>query len=107
MRRIGLSLLGLLCASPFAQAGQVYGTIRDGSGKAMSGVQIVIVSSTKALYEGKTGPDGSYQIFVKENGKCELRASVGGATPAVASVFSYAEPAKYEFEVVGGNLKVK
>jgi hypothetical protein len=107
MRRIGLPFLGLLWATSLAYAGQVYGTIRDGAGKGMAGVQIIITSPTKALYEGKTGADGSYQIFVKENGKCELRANVGGKGPAVANVFSYAEPAKYEFEVVGGNLKVK
>jgi hypothetical protein len=73
----------------------------------LAGVEIVIVSPAKTLYEGKTAADGSYQIFVKENGKCELRANVGGKAPAVANVFSYAEPAKYEFEVVAGNLKVK
>ena len=88
-------------------AGQVYGTLRDASGKAMAGVDITIVSSAKVEYHGKTGADGAYQIFVKENGKCELRANVGGKAPAVASVFSYAEPAKYEFEVSGGALKVK
>jgi hypothetical protein len=107
MKRSWLVLFGLICAAPFATAGQVYGTLRDAAGKAMAGVQITIVSPTKAEYEGKTGADGSYQIFVKENGKCELRANVGGKSPAVASVFSYAEPAKYEFEVSGGALKVK
>ncbi len=107
MQRSRLMFVGLICASSSAFAGQVYGTLRDASGKAMAGVQIVIVSPSKALYEGKTGADGAYQIFVKENGKCELRANLGGKAPALVSVFSYAEPAKYDFEASGGNLKVK
>ncbi|MEO5926665.1 MAG: carboxypeptidase-like regulatory domain-containing protein [Bryobacteraceae bacterium] len=107
MQRFWLSFLGLVCASPLLTAGQVYGTLRDGAGKGMAGVDITIVSAAKVSYTGKTAADGTYQIFVKENGKCELQANVGGKAPATASVFSYAEPAKYEFEVVGGNLKVK
>jgi hypothetical protein len=81
--------------------------LRDGGGKGLAGIPIVIVSPAKVAYEGKTGPDGSYQIFVKETGRCEFRANVGGKAPATANVFSYADPAKYEFEVVGGGLKVK
>ncbi len=107
MRHIGLSFLIALGGSQLLTAGQVYGTLRDGSGKGMAGVDITIVSSAKVSYTGKTAADGTYQIFVKENGKCELQANVGGKGPATVSVFSYAEPAKYEFEVVGGNLKVK
>ena len=61
----------------------------------------------KTSYEGKTGPDGSYQIFVKETGKCEFQVHSGGKTQATANVFSYADPAKYEFELVGGTLKAK
>lgn len=107
MQRYWLLFLGVLCGSPLLTAGQVYGTLRDGGGKGLAGVAIVITSPTKTTYEGKTGPDGSYQIFVKETGRCEFRAEVGGKAPATANVFSYAEPAKYEFEVVAGNLKVK
>lgn len=107
MLRFLQCVLCVLCGSPILTAGQVYGTLRDGGGKALAGIPIVIVSPTKVTYEGKTGPDGSYQIFVKETGRCEFRANVGGKAPATANVFSYAEPAKYEFEVVGGSLKVK
>lgn len=103
MYRLALTLFALSAA---AQAGQVYGTLRDASGKGMAGVSIVIVSPAKTTYEAKTGADGTYQVFVKETGKCELQAQIGGK-PATASVFSYAEPAKYDFEVAGGALKAK
>jgi Carboxypeptidase regulatory-like domain len=107
MRRFWLCVLGVVCGCPILTAGQIYGTVRDANGKGMAGVQIVIVSPAKTTYEGKTGPDGSYQIFVKENGRCEFQARLEGKAPATASVFSYADPSKYEFELVGGNLKAK
>ncbi len=107
MLRFWLCLSGLVCGLSIANAGQVYGTLRDASGKGVPGIAITIVSPTKAAYAGKTGADGSFQIFVKENGKCEFQAELGGKAPATASVFSYADPAKYEFEVTGGSLKVK
>jgi hypothetical protein len=107
MQRLGLLLLGVAGGSSILSAGQVYGTVRDASGKGLAGVQIVIVSPAKASYEGKTGPDGSYQIFVKETGKCEIRVDSGTKAPATASVFSYAEPSKYDFELAGGSLKAK
>jgi hypothetical protein len=107
MQRFLFCLLCVLCGSPILTAGQVYGTLRDASGKVLAGIQIVIVSPAKTTYEGKTGPDGSYQIFVKETGRCEFQAHYGGKAPATANVFSYADPAKYEFELVGGNLKGK
>ena len=100
-------LLSLTILAARASAGQVYGTLRDSSGKALANVAITIVSPAKTSYEAKTQADGSYMVFVKENGKCELRAQLGGSAPATASVFSYAEPAKYDFEVSGGALKVK
>ena len=107
MRRLWFCLPVLLCGSPYLTAGQVYGTLRDGAGKGLANKPIVIVSPAKVSYEGKTGADGSYQIFVKETGRCEFRVDIGGKAPATANVFSYAEPAKYEIELVGSTLKVK
>jgi hypothetical protein len=101
-----LAITFLVCSAA-AYAGQVYGAIRDAAGKPMPGVAITIVSPTKATYEAKTGADGAYQVFVKETGKCEFQANLGGKAPATANVFSYAEPTKYDFEAAGGNLKVK
>lgn len=98
---------GVIGSSQFLSAGQIYGTLRDASGKGVPGVSITIVSSAKTTYEAKTGADGSYQVFVKETGRCEFHADLGGKQPATANVFSYAEPAKYEFDVSGGSLKVK
>ena len=100
-------LVGILLGSQLVTAGQVYGTLRDAGGKGVAGIAITIVAPNKAQYEGKTGADGSYQIFVKETGKCELQANLGGKAPATASVFSYADPSKYDFEVAAGSLKAK
>jgi hypothetical protein len=107
MRHLFVCAIGVFCGSSILSAGQVYGTLRDGAGKALAGKQITITSPAKTAYEGKTGADGSFQIFVKENGRCEFKVDVGGKAPATANVFSYAEPAKYEFEVVDGTLKAK
>jgi len=104
MYRLALSLL--ICSTA-AFAGQVYGTLRDAGGKPVAGVAITIVSPTKATYEAKTGADGAYRVFVTETGKCEFQAMLGGKGPATATVFSYAEPTKFDFEVNGASLKVK
>ena len=102
-----LCLLGAVCGSSILTAGQVYGTLRDANGKGLPGIQIVIISPGKISYEGKTGPDGSFQIFVKETGRCEFQVQSGGKATATANVFSYADPAKYEFELANGTLKAK
>jgi hypothetical protein len=107
MRRFWFCLLSVVLGSPILFAGQIYGTLRDATGKGVAGISIVIVCPANAAYEGKTGPDGSYQILVKENGRCEFQANLGGKAPATANIFSYADPAKYEFDVSGGSLKVK
>lgn len=104
MYRLALSLL--VC-SVAAFGGQVYGTIRDASGKPVAGVAIKVVSPTKATYDAKTGADGAYRVFVNETGKCEFQAMLGGKAPATATVFSYAEPTKFDFEVSGDSIKVK
>jgi hypothetical protein len=86
------------------------GSVSGGGGAGYVAYELLRIRSGRQSFErpAELGSlHGSYQIFVKENGKCELRANVGGKAPAVANVFSYAEPAKYEFEVVAGNLKVK
>ena len=90
-------------------AGQIYGTVRDAAGKAVAGANIKIVSPLKTPYHGKTGADGSYQIFVKEAGRCEFQIDYGAKAPANANIFSYADPAKYEFVLdrASGALKAK
>lgn len=107
MRLLRFCVASLVCGFPALTAGQVYGTLRDANGKGIGGIKIVIVSPAKVSYEGQTSPDGSYQIFVKEAGRCEFQAHFTGKSPATASVFSYADPAKYDFELSDGNLKAK
>jgi len=107
MRILWFCVLSIVCGFPALTAGQVYGTLRNANGKGIGGIKIVIVSPAKVAYEGQTSPDGSYQIFVKEAGRCEFQAHSAGKAPATASVFSYADPAKYDFELSDGNLKAK
>jgi len=106
MRFLWFCVLSVVCGLPALTAGQVYGTLRDANGKGIGGVKIVIVSPAKVSYEGQTSPDGSYQIFVKEAGRCEFQAQFAGKA-STASVFSYADPAKYDFELTDGSLKAK
>ena len=95
-------LLFVLYGSAVLNAGQVYGTIRE-NGKGVAGLAISIVSEAKVPYEVMTGPDGSFQVFVKEAGKCEFKVTYGTNKVAPGSVFSYATPAKYDFDLVGSN----
>jgi len=97
-----MCLLFVLYGSAALNAGQVYGTIRE-NGKGVAGLAISIVSEAKVPYEAMTGPDGSFQVFVKEAGKCEFKVTYGSNKVAPGSVFSYATPAKYDFDLVGSN----
>jgi hypothetical protein len=99
MKRACYCLFGCLIFSPLLAAGLLYGTLSR-QGRGLSGVNVEI-ACPKRVYKGSTGAGGGYRIFVDETGRCEFRAS--GAKPAV--VYSYANPAKYDFEMVRGELK--
>ena len=77
-------LLGV-CGSPLLTAGQIYGTLRDATGRGMPGIEIVIVSPAKTSYEGKTAADGSYQIYVKETGRCGFASTSAALTNIIGS----------------------
>jgi hypothetical protein len=66
----------------------------------VAGVRIEIAPQGKNAYVATTGPDGSYRIFVKENGRCEFRATYSGKGVTPATVFSYATAVKYDFDIV-------
>jgi len=96
---MGTKLFSLLLLSMPLVAGNIYGALREGK-STLVGVRVEIVHpQLPAPVFTQTEKDGSYRLFVRPNGRCTIRVFVG-KEPAVAEVFSYDEPVKYDFEAV-------
>jgi len=85
----------LCCLPACLSAGELYGTITDGTKPVGGGVKLEITSSGK-VYGGETDKFGSYRIFVKEKGKCTLTVHVKDQTAAV-ELFSYDKSTRYDW----------
>ncbi len=107
MRPIVMVLLALPLLTWGAVAGEVYGTITDGSKPIAAGVKVEIGASDK-VYTAQTDKFGSYRIFVKEKGKCTLTVHFKEHTPTV-ELFSYAKSTRYDWilETKEGKLSLR
>ncbi len=91
----------VLVATPLA-AGQIYGTLREG-GRGVAGARIEIVPEGKNPISVTTNPSGAYSVSVPDPGRCVLRVYYSKPVAPIA-IFSYAEPVKYDFDLIpGGN----
>jgi hypothetical protein len=96
MRTNWLCLVAALFPAALA-AGQVYGTVTAG-GKPVNRVSVTIRCGG-AVTSGTTVDDGSYRINVPQQGRCTLELTGFQGGPS-AEVFSYANPARYDFDLV-------
>lgn len=105
MNKLPRRLKPLLFVSAFwiaplpAQAAQIYGSVFEGGG-AVSGQVVRVVCDSGDRDENKTDGHGSYRLFVKQTGKCTL--SIPGKGGASARIYSFDEPVRFDFDVVGG-----
>lgn len=98
MRRASVLFLGLTVMTPISSwAGQLYGSIVE-TGKGVPKASIE-VNCAGAKTTGTTADDGSYRVFVKQQGRCTFSLPSYPGYPS-ADVFSYSEPAQYDFELV-------
>ena len=99
MDRGGRLLLAMALLAPTpCIAGQIYGSIVD-SGKGLPRAKVEISCGGTVAGSGETTDDGSYRVTVGREGQCQLILPNYPERPS-ADVFSYAEPAQYDFELV-------
>ena len=93
MRKIYMAMLFLAIPYTAAQAGEIYGTIKE-SGKPIQAGTKVEVKCAKGSYSAETDKLGSYRLFAPEQGKCTLTVKSGNVSPQMA-VHSFEDSARY------------
>ena len=84
-----------------AVAGEISGTLVQ-AGRALTGVAVTLKCANRPAVPTRTDNFGRYRLEVPgATGRCTL--TVAGAQPA--EVFVLASPARYDFELVGGELR--
>jgi hypothetical protein len=91
----------LWCAAVFLpaglSAGQIYGSLTFG-GRPVPRAGFT-VNCGGAVSAGAAADDGSYRIYVPQQGRCRFELAGYQGRPA-ADVFSYPNPTQYDFELV-------
>jgi hypothetical protein len=95
MRSLGMALLTVLLSTPAVLAGEIYGTITDGTRPVGAGLKVDVNASGK-VYTVETDKFGAYRMFVKEKGKCTLTVHLKESA-AAAEVFSYDKSTRYDW----------
>ncbi len=75
-----LSVFVMLMGSGFAFAGNVYGTITE-AGKGIGQGSKMEITCGADKYNTETDANGGFKVFVKDQGKCELKLAYQGQTP--------------------------
>ena len=90
-----------------ASAGEIYGTIKEGTRLVGQGIKIEIASGG-SIYSTETDKYGSYRLFVKERGKCQLRVLYGQQSPSI-EIASYDRSVRYDLalEKKDGNYALR
>jgi hypothetical protein len=75
-------LVGLIIVigSGIAIAGNVYGTITE-AGKGIGQGSKIAIACGADNYNTETDANGGFKVFVKDQGKCELKLTYQGQTP--------------------------
>jgi hypothetical protein len=75
-----LVVLIMIVASGIAIAGNVYGTITE-AGKGIGQGSKIEITCGADKYNTETDGNGGFKVFVKDQGKCELKLTYQGQTP--------------------------
>ena len=75
-----LVVLIIIIGSGIALAGNVYGTITE-AGKGISQGSKIAITCGADKYNTETDANGGFKVFVKDQGKCELKLTYQGQTP--------------------------
>ena len=81
--KIAMMVLVIVFAlSAVALAGNVYGTITE-SGKGIAPGSKIEVTCGADKFNGETDANGAFKVFVKDQGKCELKLAYQGQSPTI------------------------
>ena len=95
MKSMSTVLMALLLFAFPLTAGEIFGTITDGTKPVPAGVKVTIARSGK-VDSTETDKFGSYRIVVKEKGKCVLTVHMKDQAPS-QEVFSYDKSMRYDW----------
>ncbi len=84
----------LLLTSTTAAAGEIFGTLSEGTKGIDAGVKVQI-SIAQKTYQAETDKFGSYRVIVKETGKCTLTVYYEDQSPSFQLV-SYDKARRYD-----------
>jgi len=81
-------------------AGQIYGQITVSGRSANPGIPISVTCPASAPLTTTTDRFGAYKVYAPATGRCSIAISFGGQRLA-ATVVSYPNPARYNFDISG------
>lgn len=93
MRKVFLTMICLAIFHTSSQAGEIYGTVKEGGKPIKAGTKIE-VKCARGSYGAETDKLGSYRLYVPEQGKCTLSVKSGGVSPQMI-VHSFEDSARY------------
>lgn len=77
--------------------GEIYGTIKEQGRPIKSGVKVEIATKTGSI-EATTDENGSYSIYLEEQGEFVLKVHCHDQTPSIV-VFSFQDPVRYDLAI--------
>jgi hypothetical protein len=105
MKTIAMSLLLIMLIPAFTFAGEIYGSIKEGEKSIGEGVKVKVTMKTAPetvkADSTKTDKYGSYRLFVKEKGKCNLEVNYKNETPSI-EIYSYDNSQRYDLVLEKG-----
>ena len=109
MRKFISLIVVTICCAGIVRAGQIYGSVKEGSRSVGEGVEVSINCGGKPI-SARTDSYGSYKLYVPNSGKCTLSIYYQNQWSQPFPVFSDQEPLRYDFELVkqsDGSLTLK
>lgn len=100
MRAVSFALGLILLLPTVAFTGQIFGSLKEGRRSVGRGVPVEVICGGDR-YAVQTDAYGSYNIYAPKTGKCTFVVTHKGAS-AHASVYSYKDPVRYDFELIQG-----
>lgn len=94
MKHVLMTAIVLLLSAGPALAGEIFGTMTEGTKAVGAGVKVDISIAGKT-YTAETDTFGSFRLIVKEKGKCTLTARFKDQSPSFQLV-SYDKAARYD-----------
>jgi hypothetical protein len=94
-----VACVAVLVSFADARAEQIYGNVNRGN------VLVRVQCDSGASQETRADAQGNYQVFIAPTGRCTLSLPEQGG--ASATVYSYDQPARFDFSVVEGSAELQ